>query len=111
MRSRSVFHKGGLSSSDNEFVKDVALGLSGQQANEEVAIDDVRGVIREIAAQRLLHQDAVMHYQIVARMLEADDNLLDEMIATLFSRPGKYVLAILSILESRFTDPKSSRPC
>lgn len=106
MRSRSVFHKGGLSSSDNEFVKDVALGLSGQQANEEVAIDDVRGVIREIAAQRLLHQDAVMHYQIVAHMLEADDNLLDEMIATLFSRPGKHVLAILSILESRFKDPK-----
>lgn len=107
MRSRSVFHKGGLSSSDNEFVKDVALGLSGQQANEEVAIDDVRGVIREIAAQRLLHQDAVMHYQIVAHMLEADDNQLDEMIATLFGRPGKYVLAILSILESRFADPES----
>lgn len=107
MRSRSVFHKGGLSSSDNEFVKDVALGLSGQQSNEEVAIDDVRGVIREIAAQRLLHQDAVVHYQIVAHMLEADDDQLDEMIATLFSRPGKYVLDILNILESRFADPES----
>ena len=106
MRSRSVFHKGGLSNSDNEFVKDVALGLSGQQANEEVAIDDVRGVIREIAAQRLLHQDAVVHYQIVAHMLEADDNQLDEMIATLFSRPGKYIMDILSILESRFADPE-----
>lgn len=107
MRSRSVFHKGGLSSSDNEFVKDVALGISGQKSNEEVAIDDVRGVIREIAAQRLLHQDAVVHYQIVAHMLEADDNQLDEMIATLFSRPGKYVLDILNILESRFADPES----
>lgn len=107
MRSRSVFHKGGLSNSDNEFVKDVALGLSGQQANEEVAIDDVRGVVREIAAQRLLHQDAVMHYQIVAHMLEAGDNQLDEMIATLFSRPGKYILTILSILESRFADLQS----
>jgi hypothetical protein len=107
MRSRSVFHKGGLSSSDNEFVKNVALGLSGEQANEEVAIDDVGGVVREIAAQRLLHQDAVMHYQIVAHMLKADDNQLDEMIATLFSRPGKYVLTILSILEFRFADPLS----
>lgn len=106
MRSRSVFHKGGLSVNDNEFVKN-ALGLSVKKSNEEVAIDDVEGVIREISAQRFLHQDAVMHHQIIAHMLKADDARLDEMIATLFSRSGEYVLTLLNILESRFASPQS----
>lgn len=107
MRSRSIFHEGGLSLSDNEFVKSVALGLSGQQSNESMVIDDVSGVIREIDAQRLLHQDAVMHHQIIAHMLKADDARLDEMIATLFSRSGEYVLTLLNVLESRFAAPQS----
>lgn len=102
MRSRSVFHEGGLSASDNEFVKNVALGLSGEQSNEEVAIDDVAGVIREIAAQSLLHHDAVMHHQIISHMLRRNDTHLDEMIATLFSKNGEYILNLLVLLEARF---------
>ncbi|MCA1179733.1 MULTISPECIES: hypothetical protein [unclassified Pantoea] len=107
MRSRSVFHKGGLSSADNEFVKNIALGLSGEQANAEVAIDDVPGVILEISAQHLLHHDAVMHHQIVAHLLKTRDERLDEMLATLFARPGEHVLTMLSILEYRFAVPES----
>ncbi|MBK0098860.1 hypothetical protein IBT49_22955 [Erwinia sp. S63] len=107
MRSRSVFHKGGLSSADNEFVKNVALGLSFEQSNEEVAIDDVPGVLLEITAQHLLHHDAVMHHQIVSHLLKTRDARLDEMLATLFVKPGEHVLSLLNILEFRFAAPES----
>lgn len=110
MRSRSVFHEGGLSVNDNEFVKNVALGLSSEKSNTEFAIDDVAGVLREITAQHLLHHDAVLHHQIIAHLLSSSASLLDEMFATLFSKSGEYVLNIFSILDSRFADPDTF-PC
>ncbi|MEN4578077.1 P-loop NTPase fold protein [Pantoea agglomerans] len=105
MRSRSVFHDGGLSVNDNEFIKSVALGISATRSNEDTAIDDVGGVILEIAAQHLLHHDASLHYQIVAHMLKTDDIRLDEMLATLFTKSGEHVLDLMVMLESRFTEP------
>jgi len=107
MRSRSVFHDGGLSVNDNEFIKNVALGMSGNQSNEDVALDDVSGVILEIAAQHLLHHDATLHHQIVAHMLKTGDGRLDEMLATLFTKSGEHVLSLMVILESRFAEPGS----
>ncbi len=101
MRSRSIFHEGGLSIKDNEFIKNIALGLSCEDSNKEVVIDDVVGVVREIIAQKLLHNDATMHHQIISYMIQSHDKHIDEMIATIFSRPGDYVLNFLKILESR----------
>lgn len=107
MRSRSVFHGGGLSVNDNEFIKNVALGMSSTESNENVALDDVSGVIIEIASQNLLHQDATMHHQIVTHMLKAGDWRLDEMLATLFTKSGEHVLSLMIALESRFSEPDS----
>ena len=105
MRSRSVFHEGGLSVNDNEFIKNVALGLSAIRSNEDIALDDVSGVILEIGAQHLLHHDASLHHQIVAHMLKTDDERLNEMLATLFTKSGKHVLDLMVTLESRFAEP------
>ncbi|MGP4132264.1 hypothetical protein OJE16_22020 [Pantoea tagorei] len=105
MRSRSVFHDGGLSINDNEFIKNVALGLSATRSNEDIALDDVSGVILEIGAQHLLHHDASLHHQIVAHMLKTGDRRLDEMLATLFTKPGNHVLNLMVTLESRFAEP------
>ncbi|WP_455821219.1 YobI family P-loop NTPase [Pseudomonas cerasi] len=102
MRSRSVFHDGGLSVNDNEFIKNVALGLSATRSNEDIALDDVSGIILEIGAQHLLHHDASLHHQIVAHMLETGDGRLDEMLATLFTKSGEHVLSLMTMLESRF---------
>ncbi|MCW0323452.1 hypothetical protein NB714_004313 [Pantoea dispersa] len=107
MRSRSVFHNGGLSANDNEFIKNVALGMSAARSNEDVALDDVSGVIREINAQHLLHHDGIVHHQILAYMLKTDDGRLDEMLATLFSKSGEHILNLLIMLDSRFTEPGS----
>lgn len=105
MRSRSVFHDGGLSINDNEFIKNVALGLSATRSNEDIALDDVSGVILEIGAQHLLHHDASLHHQIVAHMLKTGDRRLDEMLATLFTKTGNHVLNLMVTLESRFAEP------
>lgn len=105
MRSRSVFHDGGLSVNDNEFIKNVALGLSAIRSNEDIALDDVSGVILEIGAQHLLHHDASLHHQIVAHMLKTGDERLNEMLATLFTKSGKHVLDLMVTLESRFAEP------
>ncbi|MEJ5075769.1 YobI family P-loop NTPase [Erwinia sp. MYb535] len=43
MRSRSVFHEGGLSVNDNEFIKQIPLGLSFGESNDKFVIDDVGG--------------------------------------------------------------------
>ncbi|QZY92947.1 hypothetical protein K7H94_22700 (plasmid) [Pantoea dispersa] len=110
MRSRSVFHDGGLSVNDNEFIKNVALGISSHQSNEDVALDDVSGVILEIAAQHLLHHEATMHRQIVAHMLKTGDGRLDEMFATLFTKSGEHILSLMVTLESRFAEPGSFAP-
>jgi len=107
MRSRSVFHDGGLSVNDNEFIKNVALGLSATRSNEDIALDDISGVILEIGAQHLLHHDASLHHQIIAHMLETSDGRLDEMLATLFTKSGEHVLSLMVTLESRFAEPGS----
>ncbi|MGO2569751.1 MAG: YobI family P-loop NTPase [Serratia proteamaculans] len=107
MRSRSVFHGGGLSLNDNEFIKNVALGMSSTKSNENVALDDVSGVIMEIASQHLLHHDATMHHQIVAHMLKTGDGRFDEMLATLFNKSGEHVLNLMITLESRFSESDS----
>lgn len=104
MRSRSVFQEGGLSSEDNEFIKDVPLGLSFEMSNEKYVIDDVKGVIDEINAQNFLHFDALLHHQVLAYLLRSGDTRIDDMIATLFSRTGNTILKVLNVLEERFKE-------
>ncbi|MDF7630732.1 hypothetical protein PUG46_15835 [Erwiniaceae bacterium L1_55_4] len=107
MRSRSIFQEGGLSVNDNEFVKSVALGVSSERANADLAIDDVSKVVRELSAQHLLHYDAAMHHQVVAHMLKENDTRLDDMLATLFARSATHVISLLNLLDARFKDPDS----
>lgn len=107
MRSRSVFHEGGLSVNDNEFIKQIPLGLSFEKSNDSHVIDDVRGVIDEIRIQHFLHFDAVLHHQILAYLLQKDVSSLDDMIAALFGKAGDRVLEVLNALEDRFREPDS----
>ncbi|AUX71933.1 hypothetical protein SM114_03565 [Erwinia pyrifoliae] len=107
MRSRSVFHEGGLSPEDNEFIKQIPLGLSFEKSNDSHVIDDVRGVTDEIRAQNFLHFDAVLHHQILAYLLQKNDSSLDDMIATLFNKTGDIILEVLNSLENRFKEPDS----
>ncbi|MBC3995272.1 hypothetical protein H8R20_06615 [Morganella morganii] len=107
MRSRSIFHKGGLSLEDNEFIKNVPLNLSFEESNDKYVIDDVEGVLNEITAQHFLHFEAVLHHQVIDYLLRKSDTRLDEMIATLFNKTGNTILSILSALENRFKEPDS----
>ncbi|WP_244643560.1 hypothetical protein [Erwinia persicina] len=107
MRSRSVFHEGGLSVNDNEFIKQIPLGLSFEQSNDSHVIDDVRGVIDEIRIQHFLHFDAVMHHQILTYLLQKDVSSLDDMIAALFGKAGDRILEVLNALEDHFREPDS----
>lgn len=107
MRSRSVFHEGGLSVNDNEFIKQIPLGLSFEQSNESHVIDDVRGVIDEIRIQHFLHFDAVLHHQILTYLLQKDVSSLDDMIAALFGKAGDRILEVLNALEDHFREPDS----
>ncbi len=107
MRSRSVFHEGGLSVNDNEFIKQIPLGLSFEKSNDSHVIDDVRGVIDEICIQHFLHFDAVLHHQILAYLLQKDVSSLDDMIAALFGKAGDRILEVLNALEDRFREPDS----
>lgn len=103
MRSRSIFHQGGLTASDNEYVKNVALGMSCQTANLDYPLDDVPAVIRELKVQVLLHHDGAIHHQVISHMLSHSDGQLKHMAATLFSKPAEDVFLTLEILYSRFT--------
>ncbi|WP_239793744.1 hypothetical protein [Brenneria goodwinii] len=107
MRSRSIFHKGGLSLEDNEFIKNVPLSLSFEESNDKYVIDDVEGVLNEITAQHFLHFEAVLHHQVIAYLLRKSDTRLDEMIATLFNKAGNTILRVLSVLRDRFKEPDS----
>jgi len=107
MRSRSVFQEGGLSIEDNEFIKDVPLGLSFEMSNEKYVIDDVKGVIDEISAQNFLHFDALLHHQVLDYLLRSGDTRVDDMIAALFNRTGNTILKVLNVLEERFKESES----
>lgn len=85
MRSRSIFHEGGITDNDNEFIKKVAQDISVRVSNTEYTIDDDKLVVNELESMNFLHREAVFHHKIISGMIKRNDIRLDEMLASLFS--------------------------
>lgn len=102
MRYRSIFQEGGISQGDNDYIREIAQDMTAFDANQNIRIDDVELVIQELKELNLTLRKGAFHFQITQHLLEKNDGLLDEMIATFFGNTNSDIFSLFSSLRSNF---------
>ncbi len=104
MRYRSIFQEGGISQKDNDFIREVAQDMTAADANKGKLVD-VAMVIQELRDLNLTLRAGAFHYQIAQYLLENNDALLDEMIATFFAYKNDEIFSLFDIMRSNLKEP------
>lgn len=106
MRYRSIFQEGGISQKDNDFIREVAQDMKAADANN-VKLVDVAMVIQELRDLNLTLRAGAFHYQIAQYLLDNNDALLDEMIATIFAYNNDEIFSLFDIMRINLNKPDS----
>ncbi|WP_426577136.1 DNA-binding protein [Xenorhabdus stockiae] len=108
MMFRSIFHQGTISVNDNDYIKAVGIHMDCEEINQHFSLDNPQDVLAELIEQHYQYRVGAIHHQIIASLLDShhsDNNrTLSAMIAMIFRQPSANIMAIFSVLESRFVD-------
>ena len=103
MMYRSIFHEGGISVNDNDFIKSIGLDLSCAAANRDYAVDNEKMVITDLASQNFIYRDGAMHHQLIEYMIDNHSEYLNEMISSIFNKAGSEIISIFDVLADKFS--------
>ncbi|MFH6838482.1 DNA-binding protein [Providencia sp. 2024EL-00732] len=107
MMFRSVFHEGTISINDNDYIKAVGRHMSCEEVNQNFLLDNPKDVLAELIEQQYQYRSGAIHHQIITALLDSrlgtnDHATLSAMIAMIFQQSPADILAIFSVLETRF---------
>jgi len=106
MMFRSIFHEGGITSNDNDFIKAVGRYVSHKEINEKFAIDNVKDVISELIDQNFIYRDGAIHHQVVSYLMNKPtrekSEILSSMISRIFDMKEHEIVSVFKVLQSQF---------
>ncbi|BBV00382.1 DNA-binding protein [Providencia hangzhouensis] len=109
MMFRSIFHEGTISTNDNDYIKAVGRHMSCEEVNQNFLLDNPRDVLAELIGQQYQYRVGAIHHQIITALLDSrvgtnDHATLLAMIAMIFQQSPADIMAIFSVLETRFVN-------
>ncbi|EOI7435836.1 hypothetical protein OZ691_004241 [Yersinia enterocolitica] len=105
MMYRSIFIEGTLTASDNEYVKQVAIFMSSDEANQNWQLDNVKEVVTELNAQAYLFREGAWHYQVIGWLIQHEPELAVEAVTVMLHRTNEQVFRQLILLSDGFAVP------
>lgn len=105
MSYRSIFHEGSMTVNDNDFIKAIGQDLGYEKSNQEYYIDDVEKVISELIEQKRIYSDGALHHQLLAHIINTNNNCFIVMIAALFEKSDQHIYKVFEVLSLKFVTP------
>ncbi|EMV5268746.1 hypothetical protein AACN63_004734 [Escherichia coli] len=103
MSYRSIFIPGGLSETDNLFLKDVMSG-KGPEKTFSFHLDNVNNIVERLKKLGFLQRDNAQHPAVIRWLIDNDPDTLKNNIMALLSQTGSQrVVSLLMLMQNDFT--------
>ncbi|EDE2123724.1 hypothetical protein GBD58_24960, partial [Salmonella enterica] len=102
MSYRSIFIPGGLSETDNLFLKDVMSG-KGPEKTFSLHLDNVNNIVARLKKLGVLQRDNAQHPAVIRWLLDNEpDTLKNNIIALLSQTDSRHVVSLLMLIQNDF---------